>query len=333
MEEYAYRLCHELKELGIDISVVCERKVNDPFNADFPVCELGETRKKPRWWSHLQFAKKLRGWASDQDMSNTLLHSHERVDFHDISTIHSTLFNFPRKIVLPSLRVLMNQRIERKEILFPTVKAIVPVSELISQQLNAKYPSCFKNLQAPICPGVSDLKIKEKSFDPEEPVVGFIGKEWDRKGLPKVIQIWRRLLKVVPNARLCLAGFPKEEIIPLKDSERKYVDILGHIKKKEEFYEKIDLLLHPAQKEAYGMVIAEAMALKIPVLCSSQCGASNDVQNDRGQVLDCSAHDSVWVESLVHILKAEYPKVCFQRSWTEVSLEYVKLYKNLEPFS
>ena len=104
MEEYAYRLCHELKDLGIDISVVCERKVNDPFNADFPVCELGETRKKPRWWSHLQFAKKLRGWASDQDMSNTLIQSHERIDCHNITTIHSTLFNFPRKLALPSIR-------------------------------------------------------------------------------------------------------------------------------------------------------------------------------------------------------------------------------------
>jgi len=249
MEEYAYRLCHELKKLGIDISVVCERKVNDPLNTDFPVCELGETIKKPRWWSHLQFAKKLRGWVSDQDMSNTLIHSHERVDCHDISTIHSSLFNFPRKIVLPSLRVFMNQKIERKEILSPTVKAIVPVSELIFQQLITKYPSCLKNLQAPICPGVLDLKIKEKSFDPEEPVVGFIGEEWSRKGLPKVIRIWRRLLSVFPNARLCLAGFPKEEQIPLNDSEMKYVDILGYVKKKRSFMRELTYFCIPPRKK------------------------------------------------------------------------------------
>ena len=62
MEEYAYRLSHELNKIGIDVSVVCERKVNDPFNANFPIYELGETRKKPRWWSHLQFAKSVREW-------------------------------------------------------------------------------------------------------------------------------------------------------------------------------------------------------------------------------------------------------------------------------
>lgn len=333
MEEYAYRLSHELKKLGIDISVVCERKVIDRFNTDFPVFELGESRKKPRWLSHLHFARRVRDWVTDNDMSNTMIHSHERIDCHNITTIHSTLFNFPRNIVLPSLRVFMNQRIEQNEILSPTVRAVVPVSEVISQQLNAKYPSCIRNLKPPISPGVSDLKIKEKAFVPEKPVVGFIGKEWERKGLSKAIDIWRRLLNVVPNARLCLAGFPKEEQIPLKAFERKSVDILGHIEKKEEFYERIDLLLHPAKKEAYGMVIAEAMSLGIPVLCSSQCGASRHVQNDRGKVLDCNTPDSIWVESLLLFLKAKSPKVNFQRSWSEVSLEYVELYKELEPFS
>ena len=333
MEEYAYRLSHELKRLGIDISIVCERKVNDPFNTDFPIYELGVSRKKPRWCSHLQFGRKVRDWVTDNDMSNTLIHSHERVDCHNITTIHSTLFNFPRKISLPSLRLFMNERIEQKEILSPTVMAVVPVSEVISKQVNAKYPSCVRNLRPPISPGVSDLKIKDKNLDSDKPVLGFIGKEWERKGLPKVIDIWRRLLKIFPNARLCLAGFPKEERIPLKDFERKNVDILGYVKKKEEFYERIDLLLHPAKKEAYGMVIAEAMSLRIPVICSSQCGASNDVQNDRGKVLDYNTPDSIWVESLLHILKSKSPKVHFQRSWRAVSLEYVKLYKELKPIS
>ena len=162
MEEYAYRLSHELNKLSIHVSVVCERKVNDPYNTNFPIHELGETRKKPRWWSHLQFARRVREWVADNDISNTLIHSHERIDCHHITTIHSTLFNFPRKLALPSLRSFMNQRIERKEILSQTVKAIVPVSEVISQQLREKVPKLYKNLNAPICPGASDLKIKRR---------------------------------------------------------------------------------------------------------------------------------------------------------------------------
>ena len=91
MEEYAYRLSHELNKLSIHVSVVCERIVNDPFNADFPIFELGETRKKPRWWSHLQFARRVREWVADNDISNTLIHSHERIDCHNVTTIHQVV--------------------------------------------------------------------------------------------------------------------------------------------------------------------------------------------------------------------------------------------------
>ena len=185
MEEYAYRLSHELKKLGIDISVVCELKVNDPFNTNFPIYELGENRKKPRWWSHLQFAQKVRGWVSDQDMSNTLVHSHERIACHNITTIHSTLFNFPRKIALPSLRSFMNQRIERREIISQKVKAIVPVSELISKQIKEKYPKSRDFLKNPIHPGVASINFERKTFNHSMPVIGFMGKEWKRKGHQK----------------------------------------------------------------------------------------------------------------------------------------------------
>ena len=162
MEEYAYRLSHELNKIGIDVSVVCERKVNDPFNASFPIFELGDSRKKPRWWSHLQFAKRVRAWTSDQSMSNALIHTHERLDCHNITTIHSTLFNSPRTLVLPNLRAFMNLRIEQKEILSPTVKAIVPVSELISKQIKEKYPHSRDFLKSPIHPGVASMNLERK---------------------------------------------------------------------------------------------------------------------------------------------------------------------------
>ena len=47
-------------------------------------------------------------------------------------------------------------------------------------------------------------------------MVGFIGKEWKRKGLLKVIEIWRLLRKEIPKIRLCLAGFPENEDLEFK---------------------------------------------------------------------------------------------------------------------
>lgn len=329
MEEYAYRLSNELYKLGIDVSVLCQQIVNNPLNSDFPVYELGQTRKKPRWWSHLQFAKRVRAWTRDQSMSNTLIHSHERIDCHNITTIHSTMFNFPRKIVLPSLRSFMNQRIERKEVLSQTVKAIVPVSEVITQQLRGKYPNCVKNLNAPICPGVSDINSIKKAFNPENPVIGFIGKEWKRKGLPKVIEIWRLLRKEVPKIRLCLAGFTENENLELKQNEQENVDILGYIENKKSFFEQIDLLLHPAKQEAYGMVIAEALSVGIPVICSSECGASFHVPHNNCLSLPFDRPTELWVKHIMEILgKSRDNKFQrFSRSWKNVAKDYLKVYQ------
>ena len=126
----------------------------------------------------------------------------------------------------------MNQRIERKEILSPTVKAIVPVSELISKQIKEKYPQSRDFLKSPIHPGVASMNLESKTFNPSIPVIGFIGREWKRKGLPKVIEIWRELREEISPIKLCLAGFDALEKIGLEDHEKANIEILGYVKKK-----------------------------------------------------------------------------------------------------
>lgn len=331
MEEYAYRLSHELKKLGIDVTVVCERKVNDPFSTDFPICALGETRTKPRWWSHLQFAKRVREWGSDQDISNTLIHSHERIDCHNVTTIHTTLFNFPRKIALPGLRTLMNQRIERKEILSPTIKAIVPVSELISKQIKEKYPKSRDFLKKPIYPGVAPINLERKTFNASIPVIGFMGKEWKRKGLPKVIEIWRELRKDIPLIKLCLAGFDETEKIGLEDHEKVHIEILGYVKNKESFYQKIDLLLHPAKLEAFGMIVPEALSLGIPVLSSKETGASS-INSNLKNILSFKESVITWTKHTKDILNKISDGIRTNYSppsWSEVANSYIRIYEEL----
>ena len=62
--------------------------------------------------------------------------------------------------------------------------------------------------------------------------------------------------------------------IGLQEEELSFVKILGYVKEKKPFLSRLTFLLHPAQKEAFGMVIAEALSIGIPVLCSSETGAS-----------------------------------------------------------
>lgn len=330
MEEYAYRLTMELLHMGKNVQVLCERVVDDPGNDNLDIIELGESMKKPRWLAHLLFAKKVRTWVKAFCHHNTIIHSHERISCHHVTTIHSTLYNFPSKKNFPSLRNYMNEFIERRELNSPNVYCIVPVSSMILGQITKKHFNISQKLTAPVSPGVSPINVRQKIFNPDCPVIGFMGKEWKRKGLPKVIEVWRKLRQRIPLSKLCLAGFSPTESLGLSEEEKKHVRLLGWQVDKKKFFDHVDLLLHPARIEAYGMVIAEAMTLSIPVLCSSQCGASSDVSCDSGKVLDCDAPSSDWADCVARVLDAKRPSKPFRRTWATVSQEYVETYQSIE---
>lgn len=330
MEEYAYRLANELCILGVKIKVVCEEKLNNPKDSNIETFELGKSLKKPRWLSHLLFAKKVRSWVVKNANKNTIIHSHERIDCHHVTTIHSTLYNFPPKQNFPSFRNYCNEHIEHRELNCASVQKIVPVSGLITNQIAEKYSSARHKLVHPIPPGVSALNTKKKVFDSEVPVVGFMGKEWRRKGLPKVIEIWRELRKEKPQARLCLAGFPDNHPIGISENEHKFVDLLGHVNRKEDFYENIDILVHPAKKEAFGMVIAEALSVGIPVLCSKETGASELLTSSN--TLNYQDPFGLWCDVLKKIILQPYGDIVPQtkaKFWPDVAQDYFSCYESL----
>lgn len=331
MEEYAYRLTCELSRLGIKVYVVCEEKIDEPEDGTIEIFQLGRSLRKPRWLSHLIFAKKVKDWSINNSGKDQIIHSHERIDCHHITTIHSTLYNFPRKRKIPSIRNYINEYIERRELGSSDVRVIVPVSSLILNQIALKYPKATQDFNTVISPGLSKINARRKIFDPNGPVIGFMGKEWKRKGLPKVLEIWRELRIEKPSAKLCLAGFSTDTDIGLKEEELSSVKILGHVRRKETFFEQIDILVHPAQKEAFGMVIAEALSIGIPVLCSSETGAS-ELLNPSKSSLSYDEPISAWHNEL----KKELLLLCnnFQHeaklsSWRNVAEDYRSLYQQV----
>jgi UDP-glucose:(heptosyl)LPS alpha-1,3-glucosyltransferase len=91
-------------------------------------------------------------------------------------------------------------------------------------------------------------------------------------------------------------------------------------------YVQLDLLLHPARAEPYGMVIAEAMAAAVPVVVSDRCGIAPDIGAESGEVL---ALDADWITACERQLSRSSAPPRFARSWQQVAREYEVLYREL----
>ena len=326
MESYVYELSLQLQKLGYRVSVICERSyVKTPQGIG--VHELGEIIRRPGWFAAFRFSSRVRRWLAAHPQE-AIIHSHERLGSHDITTFHGSVFAAERdkpwwKRV--SLRKMMRMYQERREL--EAAKCIVPNSALTKKQLIEYYPEFAHKLSEPIRPGVRIAKFREpRSISPTGGTVGFVGKEWKRKGLRIAIAAIKQLQLARPELRFIVKGVPPNILRRLMPQQGKnYSDRRSTIVNFSEF----DVLLHPASVEAYGMVISEAMAAGVPVVISDVCGACTDVSSNSGVVLPVTASITEWAQAIDSQLKRDIPVPRFERDWRVVAQEYQNILNRL----
>jgi len=332
MEEYAFRLSIELPKLGFEVTVLCEKS----FYEDFPtlkVVELGETIK-PRWFSHYRFSQKVTKWLAENPNKERIVHSHERQLNHNVTTFHTTPFGHDRSpfFCFLSLRNYFYEQLERRELNGCNVQAVIPVSNRLGEMILKKHPTTKENLSDPIYPGVhlANENPTRNLVPLDGGTIGFIGKEWKRKGLSKVVQLWRDLKKIRPNLCLKVAGPQKEEVQSLFSSDEVDYELLGYVNDKPKFFESIDVLVHPAKLEAFGMVITEALSFGVPVLCSSECGAAEIVsERYKSSAMSYQIKNELWLTELESILTDNKRMKVYSRSWEQVAQEYLSVYESI----
>lgn len=327
MERYVWELTRELQQLGHQVTVLCER-----CHADMPaginVVELGETAKRPRWLSQVRFSLRVTRWVHDNPCAVRVIHSHERVGVHDVTTFHGPPFatiyekGWWRFI---SIRVWVRLYLERREL--ATAQVIVPNSSFIRRQLAHYYPEMAAKLSAPITPGILRILPREpRIVAADGGVVCFVGWEWQRKGLPMAIEIVAALRRTRPNLELWVVGPGPSELEPLFAGWTGGYSLLGW-RDDNAYFSEVDVLLHPAKAEPYGMVISEAMAARVPVVISDVCGAAENVTQDAGSVLPLDASIVTWAGAVEQQLNRNEPVPQFDRSWGKVAQEYESVYR------
>ncbi len=332
MERYVWELSRELAKLGHQIHILCEVNLcNEPL-ADVQIHELGTVRSKPRWLAHIRFSKHVHTWLEQHQTPEMIIHSHERTADHHITTFHGP--PFAAVLRLPwwkrlSLRMYMNLWLEKRELSAPQVQAIVPNSIQIAKALSMHYPCIEHKLTTPIIPGVSPLKKRaQHTIAQDTGVIGFIGKEWKRKGLEKAIQIVESLHQTRPNLHFLVAGADKEDIAHLFKQVSFQFELLGKIDISQ-FYAQLDVLLHPASNEPYGMVITEALSADVPVVISDVCGASSEITENPGSILTLHSPAAAWAEQVNLWLMQEEFHADYKHSWHDTALAYEKVYEKI----
>lgn len=327
MERYVWELTRELRGLGHEVEVLCEVCLAERPDG-IAVYELGEIAPRPRWLALLRFGARVADWLGTHPRPGWLIHSHERLGVHHATTFHgppfATIFDRPWWRLL-SLRVWMQLYLERREL--ESARCIVPNSEFIRRQLAHYYPELSGKLTVPIVPGVAPMQLREPRNVPESGgVAGFVGREWQRKGLPFAVEIIGGLRRTRPDLELWVVGPEAAEVRHLFAGWREgSYRLLGW--SSQEHYAGFDVLLHPARAEPYGMVISEAMAARVPVVVSDVCGAAAQVTPQAGAVLPLSASPGAWGKAVEEQLRRSGPVPQFARSWREVAQEYEVVYR------
>jgi len=331
MERYVWELTAALARAGHPVTVLCER-LHAPAPAGIEVHELGEIAPRPRWLSLLRFSRRVARWLREHPRPGVLIHSHERLGVHHVTTFHgppfATVLERPwwRRL---SLRVAMQLWLERRELLGASVRAVVPNSRLIGQQLLHYYPQVRERLTDPVPPGVAAGPLRPARAVPADGgVIGFVGREWKRKGLEQAVAIVAELRRRRPRAELWVVGPAPQEVAGLFAGWDGGYRLLGW-SSDPAVYARLDLLLHPARAEPYGMVIAEAMAAAVPVVISDRCGIAPDVSPVSGSVLRLDAPVDEWVAACERQLgRAAAPRP-FDRSWQRVAREQQEIYRDM----
>lgn len=330
MERYVWEISREMAALGHQITILCEQLLAEPTPDKIRVIELGAVSPKPRWLAHLRFSARVSAWLTAHPETDRIIHSHERTAEHQFTTFHGPPFASVKQ--KPwwqriSPRIYANLWLERRELCAPQVRAIIPNSPLIADALCRYYPSVAALLTDPIAPGVGDIPPRPNRQVPENGgVVGFIGKEWKRKGLDIAVAIVAAMRRQRPEIEFIVIGPEPEAVRPLFREWRGGYTLMGETDATP-LYAQFDLLLHPARQEPYGMVIAEAQAAGVPVLISDACGIAANLNPE--MVLSAGADVSEWVRAAEQRI-ATQPTIV-TRHWRTVAEEQLACYEKHNP--
>lgn len=332
MERYVFETARELAARGHRVCALArfaDRELADRIGVEVRLVD--QTTSRRGWRDRFLFRDEVTRFftAEGERDSWDIVHSHENTVEQDVSTEHGPctahgLRLAPWKRLDPSAR--RNMEIERQKFGGPRLAALVSCSRRVEQIALREYPVLRSKLTRVITPAYSYLG--EIASRRNGRTLGFIGRDWKRKGLPRVVEVFRRLREADPAWRLIVAGCPEGE--PPESFRRgapEGASFIGRVDPAE-FFAEVDVLLHPARDEPFGMVVSEALTAGVPVVASDQCGCVDHLETDGLRVLPLARPAGDWAAACAELAGHRFQPIA-KRTWSVVADEHESLYAEM----
>jgi phosphatidylinositol alpha-mannosyltransferase len=224
----------------------------------------------------------LAGWAGDGPM---------------VATFHAAAN--PQKVA-NAIGTMLDPLIER-------ITAKIAVSEIARETLKDRFDT-----EAVVIPnGIDTSKFEGVGVRSEWALpntLGFIGRfDEPRKGLAVLLAAIPKIAYKVPNLRILVAGPGNasdfEKLVPPELRER--ITFLGRISEieKAQFFKSVSLYIAPnTGGESFGIILAEAMAAKTPIVASDLPAFTKLLDNGNAGALFASENSEDLADTIINLL-------------------------------
>ncbi len=157
-------------------------------------------------------------------------------------------------------------------------------------------------------PGLTDLRDR-LNLPVKAPVLGFVGRLTEDKGLPDLIVAFDLILEKRPDAYLLLVGWFDASEDALDAQLRARIEnhpriiCTGYLENTAPFYRAMDLLILPTWREGFPNVVLEAAATGIPVITTFSTGARDAVVPEVTGLLIPPGYPQAICEAVLKLLR------------------------------
>jgi len=174
------------------------------------------------------------------------------------------------------------------------------------------------------------LRLPKETF-----IIGNVGRLHNDKDQATLIKAFAFFNKKVPASQLVIIGSgqlkePLQELTNDLGLEEKVI-FLGQIKNAAKYYKAFDLFALASVKEAFGLVLLEAMAAKVPIV-SSNCSGAKEVVTGAGWLFDFGDVDKladimfrVYLGEKEELVNIAFKRLQEQFSITATSQEFASI--------